>query len=165
MFVCPQPYTENFNLTNGNKGISTLHTCSSNSNFMQVDTMDPSLSNSMPMDLLSVTEDSSPCNPTPMDLLSAKERLRLEREERATARLQRRHQRDQERRRSAEIEVRQARLDRQHVCKHDRRAAEQSAASQARLDTDRQRTHERRATEQPTARQATHHLLTCCKPR
>ena len=30
---------------------------------MQVDTMDPSLSNSTPMDLLSATEDSSPCNP------------------------------------------------------------------------------------------------------
>ena len=48
-----------------NEGISTLHACSSNSWSMQVDTMDPSLSNS-----------------TPMDLLDARDRLRLEREER-----------------------------------------------------------------------------------
>ena len=51
-----------FNLTNGNEGISSLHTCSSNSWSMQVGTMDPSLSNS-----------------TLMDLLSARDRLRLER--------------------------------------------------------------------------------------
>ena len=30
------------------------------------------------MDLLNVTEDSSPCNSTPMNLLSASDRLRLE---------------------------------------------------------------------------------------
>ena len=53
-----------FSLTNGNEGISTLHTCSSDSWLMQVDTMDPSLSNS-----------------TPMDLLNARDRLRLERKD------------------------------------------------------------------------------------
>ena len=42
------------------------------------------------MDLLNVTEDSSLCNSTPMNLLSARDRLCLEREERATARLQHR---------------------------------------------------------------------------
>ena len=73
----------------------------------------------------------------------------LEREERATARLQRRCQRDRKRR-SEQTEVTQARLDRQRVC----RAAEQPAARQTRLATDRQHTHECRATEQPEARQA-----------
>ena len=46
-------------------------------------------SNSTPMDLLNATEDSSPCNSVPMNLLSARDRLRLEREERQ-ARLDRR---------------------------------------------------------------------------
>ena len=51
------------------------------------------------------------------------------RKERATARLQCWCQRDQERRRSEQTEVRQARLDRRPV----RRAAEQPAARQTRL--------------------------------
>ena len=66
-----------------------LFTCS-----VQVDMMHPSLStlsNSMPMD---ATEDSSPCNSVLMNLLSARDRLRLEQEERATARLQCRSQRE-----------------------------------------------------------------------
>ena len=105
----------------------------------------------MPMDQ---TEDSSSCNSTPMNLRSATDRLRLEREERATARLRRRRQREQERRRSEQTEVRQARLDRQRVCDHERRAAEQPAARQARLDRRRLCDHERRAAEQPEARQA-----------
>ena len=42
--------------------------------------MDPSLANSTPMDLLNVTEDSSPCNLTPMNPLSARDRFHLERE-------------------------------------------------------------------------------------
>jgi len=54
--------------------------------------VDPS---STPMDLLNVTQDSSLCNLTPIDLLSARDRLHLEREERATARLQCRWQREQ----------------------------------------------------------------------
>ena len=58
----------------------------------------------------------------------------------AIARLQRRRQRDQERR-SEQAEVRQAGLDRLRV----RRAAEQPTARHTRLATDRQRTHERRA--------------------
>ena len=69
--------------------------------------------------------DSSLPNSTPMDLLSARERLRLEREERATARLQRRRQTDRERRRSEQAEVRQARLDRQRIRDHESRTAEQ----------------------------------------
>ena len=52
------------NLTNGNEGILTLHMCCTNSWSMQVDTMDP-----------------SPSNSTPMDLLNARDRLRLERVE------------------------------------------------------------------------------------
>ena len=94
--------------------------------------MDPSL-NSTPMDLLNVTEDSSPCNSTQMNLVSARDRLRLEREERATATLQHRRQREQKRRRSEQTEVRQARLDRRHVCDHESRAAEPPAARQATL--------------------------------
>ena len=47
-----------------------------------------------------------------MNLLSVRDRLHLEREERATARLQRRRQREQDQRRSEQTEVRQARLDR-----------------------------------------------------
>ena len=47
---------------------------------VQVDTMDPSLSNSTPMDLLNATENSSPCNSMPMNLLSTRDRLRLERQ-------------------------------------------------------------------------------------
>ena len=90
---------------------------------MQVDTMDLSLSNS-----------------TPMDLLNARDRLRLEREERLLL--------DcsvgaKETRSEDQAEVRQAGLDRLRV----RRAAEQPAARQTRLATDRQRTHERRAAE------------------
>ena len=86
---------------------------------MQVDTMDPSLSNS-----------------TPMDLLNARDRLRLEREERLLL--------DcsvgaKETRSEDQAEVRQAGLDRLRV----RRAAEQPAARQTRLATDCQRTHER----------------------
>ena len=69
--------------------------------------MDPSLSNSTPMDLLNATEDSSPCNSVPMNLLSVRDRLRLEREERATARLQYWRQREQEGRRLEQAEVRQ----------------------------------------------------------
>ena len=67
------------------------------------------------MDLLNATEDSSPCNSTPMNLLSARDRLHLEQEERAIARLQRRRQREQEGRRSEWTEVRQARLDRRSI--------------------------------------------------
>ena len=78
------------------------------------------------------------------------DRLCLEREERATARLQHPRQRDQGRRRSEQIEVRQTRLDRRHM----RRAVEQPAARQTRLATDRQRTRVHRAAEQPAARQA-----------
>ena len=44
--------------------------------------------------------------------MSVRDRLHLEREERATARLQRRCQREQEGRQSEWTEVRQARLDR-----------------------------------------------------
>ena len=47
---------------------------------------------------------------TTMDLLSSRERLRLEREGRATARLQRQHDRDRECRRSQQTEVRQHNL-------------------------------------------------------
>ena len=65
--------------------------------YVQVDThrytMDPSLSNFTTMD---ATEDFSLCNSTLMNLLSAIERLRLEREERATARLEHRRQIEQE---------------------------------------------------------------------
>ena len=50
-----------------------------------------------------------------MNLLGARDRLCLEREERAVARLQRWRQREQEGRRSEWTEVRQARLDRQSV--------------------------------------------------
>ena len=72
-----------------------------------------------------------------INLLSARERLRLEREERVTARLERRGQREQERRRTEQTEVRQARLDRQRVCDHERRAAEQPVDRQDRLDRQR----------------------------
>ena len=50
-----------------------------------------------------------------MNLLSARGRLRLEREERATARLQCRRHGEQEGRRSERTEVREARLDRRSV--------------------------------------------------
>ena len=53
--------------------ISTRAKALQNSCSVQVDSMDPSLSNSMPMDLLNVTEDSSPCNSTPMNLLSVRQ--------------------------------------------------------------------------------------------
>ena len=90
---------------------------------MQVGTMDPSLSNS-----------------TPMDLLNARDRLRLEREERLLL--------DcsvgaKETRSEDQAEVRQAGLDRLRV----RRAAEQPVARQIRVATDCQRTHECRAAE------------------
>ena len=62
----------------------------------------------------SATKDSSPCNSTLINLLSARDRLRLEREERATARLRRR-QTEQEGRRSERTEVREARLNRRSV--------------------------------------------------
>ena len=74
--------------------------------------------------------------------------LRLEREERATARLQGWHQRHQERR-LEHTEVRQARLNRRRM----HRAVEQPAARQFMLATDCQRTHEHREVEQPKARQ------------
>ena len=61
-----------------------------------------------------LTKDSSPCNSTLINVQSARDRLRLEREERATARLRWR-QREQERRRSERTEVRKARLDRRSV--------------------------------------------------
>ena len=64
---------------------------------------------------MNATEDSSLCNSTPMNLVSARDRFCLEQEERATARLQRRRQREQEGRRSEQTEVTQARADRQHV--------------------------------------------------
>ena len=51
----------------------------------------------------------------PMNLLNVSEKLRLEQEERATARLQHCRQRDQEGRQSEWTEVRQARPDRQRV--------------------------------------------------
>ena len=86
--------------------------------------MDPSLSNSTPMNLLNSTEDSSLCNSTPINLLSARDKLCLEREERSTARLQYRRQGEQERRRSEQTKVRQASLDRR--CIH---SAESSVAS------------------------------------
>ena len=60
-------------------------------------------------------QDSTLCNSTLMKLLSVRDRLRLEREETATARLQRRHQREQEGRRSEWTEVRQTRLDRRRI--------------------------------------------------
>ena len=52
------------------------------------------------MDVLNVTEESSSCNSTPMDVLSARDRLRLQQEEKATARLQCWCQREQERNRA-----------------------------------------------------------------
>ena len=64
---------------------------------------------------------------TPISLRSATDRLRLEWEERATARLQCQWQRQQEQRWSEQIEVRQARLDRR-LCDHKRRTVEQPAA-------------------------------------
>ena len=87
-----------------------------------------------------------------------RDRLCLEREERATARLQHRHQRDQKRR-SEHTEVMQARLDRQRMC----RVAEQPAARQTRLATDRHRTHKCRAAEQPEARQARLEIEKLCE--
>ena len=61
-------------------------------------------------------QDSSPCNSTLINLLSVRDRLRLEREERATARLQGLHQREQEGIRPSErTEVREAWLDRRSV--------------------------------------------------
>ena len=56
-------------------------------------------------------------NSTPMNLLSARDRLHLEQEKRATARLQRQRQREQERRQSEQTKAKQARLDRRPV--HD----------------------------------------------
>ena len=71
-------------------------------------------------------------------MLNVRDRLRLDREERATARLQHWRQRDQERRRSEQTEIRQARLDGRRM----RRAAEHLAARQTRLATNHQHTHE-----------------------
>ena len=111
--------------------------------------MDSSLPNSTPTDLLCTRGNS-----TPMDLLSARERLRLEREGRATARLQRRRQRDRKQRRSEQPEVRQARLDRQCERNHERRTAEQPEAKRARLDRQCERDNEHRTAEQPEAKRA-----------
>ena len=91
--------------------------------------------------------DSSLPNSTPRDLLSGRERLRLEREERATARLQCRCQRDRERRRSEQAEVSQARLERRRERDHERREAERSEARQSRLERPRECDHERREAE------------------
>ena len=77
----------------------------------------------------------SMCNSTPIDLLSVRYRLCLEREERATARLQCRCQREQERRQSKQTKVRQARLDRRRV------AAEHPAARQSWDDAEEQNRH------------------------
>ena len=108
MYVCLRPYTENFNLTNGNESISTLHTCSSNSRSMQVDTMDPSLSNSTPMDLLTRSEDQAEVRQAGLD------RLRVRRTTEQSAARQTRvatdHQRTHERR--AAEGYRQTRLER-----------------------------------------------------
>ena len=67
---------------------------------------------------------------------NARERWHLEREEKnhSTARLQHRRQREQDRRRSEQTEVRRARLGRWRICGHKRRAAEQPVATQTRLD-------------------------------
>ena len=104
------------------------------------------------MDLLNETEDSSPCSSTLMILRSATDRLRLEREERATARLQRQRQRQQEWRRSEQTEVRQAR---RRACNHEHRAVERLEARQARLDRRRFCDHKHTAAEQPKARAMT----------
>ena len=94
-----------------------------------------SLSNFTPMDLLNVTEDSSPCE---RQIVSGESRRCIcEHECRA----------------AEQPAARQARLDRQHVCNHERRAAEQPAARQARLDRQHVCNHECRAAEQPAARQ------------
>ena len=69
---------------------------------------------------------------TPISLRSATDRLRLEWEERATARLRCQRQRQQEQRWSEQIEVRQARLDRR-LCDHKRRAVEQPVARKKKL--------------------------------
>ena len=61
---------------------------------------------------------------------SARDRLRLDRDERATARLQRRRQREQERRQLEQTDVRQARLGQMTGMG----APEQHAGRQARLD-------------------------------
>ena len=50
-----------------------------NSYSVQVDMMEPSLSNSTLMDLLNATEDFLLCNSMPMNLLSARDRLCLDR--------------------------------------------------------------------------------------
>ena len=50
-----------------------------NSYSVQVDMMEPSLSNSTLMDLLNATEDFLLCNSMPMNLLSVRDRLCLER--------------------------------------------------------------------------------------
>ena len=84
------------------------------------------------MDLLNATEDSSPCNSTPMNLLSARDRLHLEQEERAIARLQHWRQREQEGRRSERTDVRQPRLDRRHV--HGKESVAVSGSIGVKLD-------------------------------
>ena len=75
-----RPLTGNFNPANLQN--LYVHVCTSNSNL-----------------ILKMIMEFSPSSSTTVDLLSARERLRLEREERATARLQRQHKRDQEWRR------------------------------------------------------------------
>ena len=65
------------------------------------------------------------------NLLSVRDRLRLEQEERATARLQCRRQREQEGRQS---EVRQARLDRRSV--HGEESVEFSGSIGVELDSE-----------------------------
>ena len=62
--------------------------------------------------LFCATKDSSPCTSTLKNLLSVRDRLHLEQEEKATAILQHRRQREQKGKQS---EVRQARLDRRSV--------------------------------------------------
>ena len=98
---------------------------------MQVDMMmDPSLSNS-----------------TPMDLLNARDRLRLGQEERIyIARLQHRRKRDQERR-PEQAEVRKAGLD-SYTCAEQQNSPRLSRpGSYSTPATDCQCTHEHRAAE------------------
>ena len=81
-----------------------------------------------------MTKDSSPCNSTLIYLLSARDRLHLKQEEKASARLQRRCQREQEGRRSERTEVREARLDRRSV--HGEESAMFSGSIGVELDSE-----------------------------
>ena len=68
--------------------------------------------------MFSATKDSSPCNSTLMISTDCERQIAsgcLAEEERATARLQCQHQREQEGRQLERTEVRQARLDRRSV--------------------------------------------------